>query len=92
MKVLESPSFVHKNSPNENLFELLLLGFFILDDNYRKIHCPDCMFHSNYNLPKFEKLDLLIYEIINQFVHGGDKRPPPHFQNSSKKLFHIDCE
>ena len=58
MKVLESPSFVYKNLPNENLFELRLLGFFVLDDDHRKIHCPDCMFHSNYDLPKFGKLDL----------------------------------
>ena len=60
-KILESPAFTYQNQPNdiEKIFELKLLGFFTLDDTLRKTHCPDCMFHSNYDGPKFEKSDLV---------------------------------
>ena len=34
----------------------------------------------------------ILYNLILTSLDMGDKRPPPHFQNSSKKLFHIDCE
>ena len=40
------------------------------------------------------KLDFLIYQnfsILTSLDMGGNKRPPD-FQNSSKKIFHIDCE
>ena len=58
---MESPAFTYQNQPNdvEKIFDLKLLGFFTLDDTLRKIHCPDCMFHSNYDGPKFEKSDLV---------------------------------
>ena len=34
-----------------------------------------------------------LYVAINDFNHsgpGGQTSPPPHFQNSSQKIFHVD--
>ena len=60
-KVLDSPSFiVNGKSPDvDKAFALKMLGFYVLDTELRKTHCPDCMFHSNAELPRFGKEDLL---------------------------------
>ena len=60
-KVLDSPSFLVKSRTLdvENAFTLKMLGFYVLDTELRKTHCPDCMFHSNAELPRFGKEDLL---------------------------------
>lgn len=36
-----------------------MFGFFALDNELRKTHCPDCMFHSNSVPPEFAKEDLV---------------------------------